>query len=970
MTIIKRKTGWVGGIILCLLVLSPTVLKAQSGKIQGLVLEEGTGEPLIGATVGIQGTTRGALVDIDGKYILLNVPPGTYTLEARYIGYATRVIENVIVRTDLTTNQDFELRQEIFEGEEIVVQAERPVIIKDLTSSESRVSGEEIAALPVQEIGDVIKLQAGVNIGNNGQIHIRGGRASEVSYVVDGIRATDDYDRSQGLRIENESIQELQVISGTFNAEHGQAMSGIVNVVTKSGGNDYEASIRAWTGSYLVSRPELYDGIGSLTSSGVSDFDPTRMYNFSGSLSGPIIKDKVTFFVTGRVFENKGWLTGRNSYSAQGPYSQLVNRSSIDELSEFRTPYGEYLKGSEEWISVDTLNQFLMIRDSGKRDSALVNMNEYNSYSFQGNLQWRLSNQLKFNIIGTYGNEIGGDYNHQRKQVPNGLSNFFRENYSLNLKSTLTPSSKTFITINTASTFNGYKKHLYDNTYDPRYFNYDIISNLEDLFGDQSPGKPYQFDVLGTDNSIFERYTSSYIAKAELSSQISDRHYVKGGVSFQGDVIFYENINLQPVGNDGVTLPDDIPAEDRGYIQLGVPALETSNHSKFTRKPITLSSYLQDKIEYEYFIVNVGLRFDYFKPNASIPADPMDPDITNPILDANRNLTREEREAIWWDEVEAKYQVSPRIGVSYQVSDLGVVYFSYGYFFQMPSYEYLFTNSQILLPESSGVFGIFGNPDLKPERSTQYELGLKYEILSGTGLEVTGFYKDTRDYVSSGIVQATYLSNVRYATWINRDYSISKGLTLALNQNISQRFNFGLDYTYNTVEGSNSDPAAEFNQAVSSGDLSGQSLTKLIQPLDWDRSHIINGTVFYTGGNYGANVAARFLTGTPYTPSSPYEQRTGPVASVRDLRNTARYPQRFTIDLNTYYNLDFSGQEIRFFLNIYNLLDYQVINNLYTDSGSAYFPLIMPQTFDDTYFQDPSRFGEPRRIQLGIQFSF
>lgn len=72
---------------------------------------------------------------------------------------------------------------------------------------------------------------------------------------------------------------------------------------------------------------------------------------------------------------------------------------------------------------------------------------------------------------------------------------------------------------------------------------------------------------------------------------------------------------------------------------------------------------------------------------------------------------------------------------------------------------------------------------------------------------MTGFYKDTRDYVSSGLVQPTYLGNVRYARWINRDYSISKGLTVALNQYVSQRINFGLDYTFNTVEGSNSDPA-------------------------------------------------------------------------------------------------------------------------------------------------------------------
>lgn len=955
-------------VFLSFTLLVPVIANAQSGTIRGVVLEQGSGETLAGATVSIQGTTKGAMADVDGEYRILNVAPGIYTLEARFLGYATAVVEDVIVRTDLTTVQDFELRDEVFEGEEVVVQAVRPVVIRDLTSSESRVSSEEIAALPVQEISDIVRLQAGVNVSNSGQIHIRGGRASEVAYVVDGIRATDDYDRSQGLRIETESIQELQVISGTFNAEYGQAMSGIVNVVTKVGKNDYEANFKAWSGSYLISRPELYDGLPS----SFMELDPARMYNFSGSVAGPIIEDKLTFFVTGRSFENKGWLTGRNAYSSQGAYQDLVDIDT--DMNTYRTPYGERVNFNEPWYSLDTVtvqgNQFLQITDSGERDSSLVNMNEYKSYSFQGNIQFRPLSSLRFNLIGSYGNENSRGYNHQRKLVPEGLSTTQRENYSLNLKTTITPSSNTFITINNAITSNGFKNYLYENPYDPRYFNYDNLAQLQQEFDIQNPGQPYQFDQVGTDNSHFERSTTSYISKVELSYQLNDRHFIKAGLNMQADVVDFENINLQPLGNDGTELPDDFPDDQRPFVELGIPPLDTPNHSKFTRKPVYFTGYLQDKIEYESFIVNAGIRFDYFQPNARIPIDSKDPDISNPILDSNRELTREEREEIWWEDVKPKYQFSPRIGISYPVTAKGIVYFSYGYFFQMPSYEYLFTNSQILLSESSGVFGIFGNPDLKPERSTQYELGVKYEIFEGTGLEVTGFYKDTRDYVSSGVVEPTYLSNVRYGTWINRDYSISRGLTMALNQNISRQFSFNLDYTYNLVEGSNSDPAAEFNQAVASNNLTGQALTKIIQPLDWDRSHVANGTLFYSSKNWGLNTVARFMTGTPYTPSAPFRIRTGPNASVRDLRNTARYPTRFTVDVNTFYDINVSGEQISIFLNIYNLLDNRIVNSLYTDSGSPDRPLRLPTTYDETYFEDPSRFAEPRRIQLGIQFSF
>ena len=175
---------------------------AQSGKVTGTLLDADTKEPLIGATVGIKGTTIGAITDVDGNYLMLNVAPGTYVLEARYIGYATVVVQDVIVRTDLTTNQDFELSLESFEGEEVVVMAERQAVIKDITSSEARVSSDEIAKLPVQEITDIIQLQAGVNVGNDGGIHIRGGRTTEVAHVVDGNRVTADPDASNVLRLQ------------------------------------------------------------------------------------------------------------------------------------------------------------------------------------------------------------------------------------------------------------------------------------------------------------------------------------------------------------------------------------------------------------------------------------------------------------------------------------------------------------------------------------------------------------------------------------------------------------------------------------------------------------------------------------------------------------------------------------------------------------------------------------------------
>mgnify|MGYP003631137284 FL=1 len=290
----------------------------------------------------------------------------------------------------------------------------------------------------------------------------------------------------------------------------------------------------------------------------------------------------------------------------------------------------------------------------------------------------------------------------------------------------------------------------------------------------------------------------------------------------------------------------------------------------------------------------------------------------------------------------------------------------------------MYTNSRVFVGERSGNLGLFGNPDLKPERSTQYELGLKQEIFEGTAIELTGYYKDTRDYVSSR-PQITGATSTNYGIYFNRDFSKSIGFTFAFNQYISRQFNFGLDYTYSSVDGSNSDPNSEYFDIVNAGtqiDSTNQttSTTKLIQPLNWDRTHIVNGSLFYSGKNWGANMVTRFSTGTPYTPQTDIPGvAIGVGASNRDLRNTSRLPTRLTIDLNTYKNINLAnGTSLELFLNVYNLLDSKIVNNVYGDSGEATAPLPINtvSTADPGFYSNPGFYAEPRRIQLGLSISF
>ncbi len=246
---------------LMLIACSQVGLAGTTGKLVGEVKDSETGEPVIGATVVIEGTSLGAAASIEGYYVILNIPPGEYTVSAASVGYAKQSVSNVVVQVDLTTTINFPLSESIVQvGEEVLVTATRPLVNKDLTSSESRVSAAEIKTLPVSEVQEVLSLQSGITLGADGGIHIRGGRTSEVAYWVDGVSISDVYDGSQAVQVDNNSVQELQVISGTFNAEYGQAMSGIVNIVTKDGESSYHGSVSSYIGEYVTSDSWAYDG--------------------------------------------------------------------------------------------------------------------------------------------------------------------------------------------------------------------------------------------------------------------------------------------------------------------------------------------------------------------------------------------------------------------------------------------------------------------------------------------------------------------------------------------------------------------------------------------------------------------------------------------------------------------------------------------------------------------------------------
>jgi len=205
----------------------------SSGKLTGHIVDKKSNEPLIGVNIIIQGTTMGSATDFEGYFVIINIPPGTYDVRLSSVGYGSKVVRGIEISSEQTTTLNENLSEEVIMGSEVVVIAEKPIVDTRQTSAVSIMSKEQISVMPVQNLQDIVNLQAGVVDG-----HFRGGRIGEVQYQVDGVSVNNPLTNAPAVSLDRSVLQEVQVISGTFDAEYGQAMSGVVNAVLRSGFND------------------------------------------------------------------------------------------------------------------------------------------------------------------------------------------------------------------------------------------------------------------------------------------------------------------------------------------------------------------------------------------------------------------------------------------------------------------------------------------------------------------------------------------------------------------------------------------------------------------------------------------------------------------------------------------------------------------------------------------------------------
>lgn len=902
-----------------------TLFAGTTGKIVGVVTDKRTGEALIGVNIIVEGTTLGATTDLDGSYLILNVPPGTYTLSFQYIGYQEVRISNVKVSVDFTTQISTDMSEATVDlGETIEVVAEREIVQRDLTSSQSEVSAEDIAALPTEEFEDVLQLQAGITRSEGGGFHIRGGRSSEVAFWVDGVSVTDGFDGSLAVEIENDAVQSLQVISGTFNAEYGQAMSGIINIVTKEGGQDYTGSISAYAGDYITNDDDLYIGLDDVGAG---------LYDYKASLSGPVpgTNGKVTFFANGRYNFDEGHLYGRREVNYDG----------------------------------------------SPGDSAIVPLNDNTWMSLQSKLTWSITNLMKLRVGFNWEDREFREYDHFYKFNPDGDFTKYQTGFNGSLTLDHTLGKTTFYTLKYSRFQKDFEQYVFDRPFsDPSnpqfgspYLDNDerfvLIDSLKQFVTSAN-----QFSQGGQKTQHFNRTTTTDVFKFDMTSQVSKEHQLKFGLEAKRHELDFLDFGVQHFGD----FTNQAGVWDSVYVPF-TPDQSTvgpnSAWTEYTVNPLELSFYLQDKMEYDDFIVNVGLRFDWFDSDGQKPADPMDPSIDSPTLPANEALSLEERQATWYEDVEAKFQVSPRVGIAYPITEKGVIHVSYGHFLQIPEFRLLYENPRYRL-DGSNTGSLMGNPDLDAQKTVMYEIGLQQAVTEDIGFDVTGFYRDVRSWVGSSPLQPTHSVTTFYSEYENRDYANVRGITLSLNKRFSNNYSANLSYTAQVAEGNASDPRDAYNDIQNNNEP-----RKVLLPLDWDRTHVLNGNVYYNWRGFGISLLGRFESGLPYTPQIIQGTRRGANIQQGLQENSERRPNLITFDMQA--SKDFSlkvgdrNTRISVFAKVFNLFDRRNEQIVFGDTGRATYTLestVRGASADPRWIIRPDFFTQPRRVQIGISYDF
>jgi hypothetical protein len=984
------KTGTIVALLtLALFFLLQTPLLAQTGTITGTVAGAEDNKPIAYANVVVMGTNTGAMSLNNGKFMIKGVPAGTYKVKVLMMGYKSEE-KTVVVNGGADTRVSFKLTQTIVaETEKIYVYGTKDEI--DVTGSDKResISGKDALDMPVDRIIDAIGLTTGI-VRQGDELHVRGGRSGEVQIQYDGVPVDDPLGGSTvdlGLL----STAGSEIVSGGMDAEYGDAQSAIINISTREGGGRFGGELRYFTDDFgrqdktYTNYDRISLGLGGPTwwgglryyVSGEATFSDTENSTIEPRKEHKItdwlkfrerqtenfnLQSKLTYGRGGMKFIGEAIVSRSrrdlylNNWNIEGHVGQMYYFQRLSLVFDTDPPtmtfYGIARIDHGQWAEITdpvqrerVLNVRSVVVTQEVRDPDTGEAVRQWHHNFRAATIGGVDVVWDEEVVNTEGTVLyrrpwvlfkGFQYPYSEFKPylrdPEGADSAFvpfnsatrtpeiqtdhmqfKVGFNHNVASGLLYSIKlSRLELRTASTVydesgNPKAPHEFDSAGLPA-----TLPNGTYLEGGLSNATWYTDDttpyfVTAYDYPAYnDQKTVQYLVRGDLTSEQFKGHRIKSGV--------------QLIYND---LSDDdrfFPAQrrfnsDTGLYQQGL------NVNVYHNFNIEGAVYAQDKWEYEGMVVNGGLRFEFFSTGNN-----------NEIF---VNSTEIDQTVDEW-----KYNISPRLGFAFPITDRDKFFFHYGRFTQWPSRVYLFRTQQAV-----GSTGTLGNPNLDPMLTVSYQAGISHQFTDDIAGNFIVFNKDIFGLISSTRVtdDSTGIQSLRY---INRTYASSRGLEISLEKRLTRRLGFEVYYTYSFADGVASD--ADFGR-------SAEGLTHLPTdelPLDWDQRHTFNVTLRLQDQNkWGATAIYQYGSGLPWTPVDRFARLQDPMwENSNQLEPTHRLSVQGRKKFNIY------GRSLTLFFEGRNLLDDDILLPFGTAPGV--FPGMNGVNMDDgAYLTETGRYG-------------
>lgn len=956
--------------IFLLVLCTPVFIFAQTGKIVGKVTDAQSGEVLIGANVIVQGTNLGAATDVNGEYLILNVPPGSYTIIARYIGYREMRYENIKLSVNLTTETNFQLPSETYQTETVVVVAPKQLINKNSTNQTSILRPEDLANLHISGINNIVSTQAGV-VSQGGNLYIRGSRSDAVAFYVDGVLVNNPVTGGSRTEIIRNAIEEIQVQAGGYTSEFGGANGGIISSTSRSGEETYKFNFEAITDNFAKAGTNWLGGY----SYGYSEYTLTA--------SGPIIpgfKDLKFFFAGNNIYQ-------RNPAKY---YREYNFKGLTDPITPSRNPFTNL---------ADTFDVF--------KPAGTVLNNGSNTYQVQGNLTWNI-NPFTIKLSANHRwneNRSGVDWTTVNRVNSAGLNQNYTLIGGLKITHVLNPQSFYDLIFNYfddyAVSMDPIFRHniaLYGDSIANAQYGRTLRRDGELLANMRAFGLSFERSDRPFNDYVKSKY-QSFGGKLNFLYQIGKTHELKTG----GEYTYYTIRNYDT--SNPISMADNIRSIADGDIRGVYDRLDNYGYDVYgnpidsgpegPKHPVFAAFYVQDKMEFSDLVLNLGFRLDYIDPDSKTFENPR-----NVKFDADGII-----DPAFLKTVDPTVQISPRLGFSFPVTDKTVFHAQYGKFIQQSRLRDVYLGFNRSSDVIKGGFAEL-NPvgyGLKPERTTQYEIGFKQQLGENFAFDITGFYKDIKDQIQLRAIYAeATAAHVQYYALVNGDFATTKGIEVKLDLRRTKRIATTFNYTYSDAQGTGSTPT-DAGRAVWQSPTATPYFPQQIAPLTFNQTHRGALNIDYRFGeddgpdilgsklleNIGLNMLFTFNSGHNYTQFTGFGNSRQPLEAL----NSSVTPWNFQLDAGFDKSFSLGPININIFVWVKNLLNTKNVVNVFGTSGDA---------TDDGYLASPEgsakyesykltkgletaelykqlylasiynsdNFGTPRQIGLGIRLDY